>query len=975
MTRALRARRSRRSTVRRSLLLLAAIGLAESGCILFEDPTTIEGVDGLLGVDTTGDTDDPDTADGTGPGDVDGVDNDVELCSESNARSCGSQCVDCLALPAVEDASCQSGACVVTMCATGFANCNGQASDGCEQAETDRACGVQCQDCTGRPNVSQGVCVSGACELTCLGNFVDCDGQSANGCEQAQDLNHCGPACLDCAALPGTASTSCAGGACTIGECAWGFVDCDGDVENGCEQPLDDTQCGPACGMNCTSLPGVSKGKCTGTACVILECAPGMRDADGDASTGCEASCALGECWSELPEPFLVLAAQPQDPVALAGAARGVVYYTDDGGEHWYRRQTALTSTLTALARGVNLVAALGAGETNRLTVSRDQGLTWEAVLLPVSTGSGALHAVAIDGGRIVLGGDGRLLVSQDGGRSWENITSRVPSNTNVRALLVDGSLMMVASSTGALYRSTDSGATFAEVGSPSPGNEIRILARDGSTFYAVGNGVAQQSTDQGLSWSAIPGLDTSRDWRSLSASGGMLALVAGNTYVLRRAAGEDFSDVTLRETNVAQLESLTGAWLLDGEAVLVGHQSGFGHTFRTDATADDANDPYVRLDLAHEDIEMNWVVEAGDVLLAGGGASAPQLLRSADDGETWAAVEVPVASTLTLPALPSPDHGVIAGTGGRAIRSLNTAAADWQIVFPGLTTYDFRDIAFDPTHNLIVLTGVWSGAPTIFVGRVQTTSAADAVWNPQVCGAGTVACSLDRAAVYVQHVSLAGTSAVVATDGAELLRADNLGDADAGGGTWLPLPDVTTDRIDGLEYDGQRVVFFTDNGAVSRIWYSADRGESWPSAADPLVEGPVFDGTGDLSSDPPVPTVRLRAWAWDGSTGVAVGNNTTLVRTTDNGATWTQLLLGETSLPRVNLEHVVVSGQHIVAVGPDVLSGAATVLFSEDGGQTFGSTVLDLRGFPVGGLSLDDGRVLLVAPHGQVLQSWRGAP
>jgi hypothetical protein len=91
-------------------------------------------------------------------------------------------------------------------CEPGFADCNGQASDGCEtDLESDESnCGRCGNDCAAGFQVSSGTCEEGTCAVeACEGTWADCDGLSENGCEvqTEDDRDHCGGCSVTC--VPG----------------------------------------------------------------------------------------------------------------------------------------------------------------------------------------------------------------------------------------------------------------------------------------------------------------------------------------------------------------------------------------------------------------------------------------------------------------------------------------------------------------------------------------------------------------------------------------------------------------------------------------------------------------------------------------------------------------------------------------------------------------------------------------------------
>lgn len=184
--------------------------------------------------------------------------------------------------------SCVSGTCTLGACTTGFGNCDGVGSNGCEvNTETSPShCGT-CGNVCNLPNSTES-CVSGACNIaSCDADYADCDASRTNGCEvnTATSAANCGTCGRVCVAANGT--PSCSAGNCAVDACNAGFADCDALATNGCETNTQTSasSCG-TCGNVC-NLPNAVP-MCTAGMCAIATCNAGFSDCDGIASNGCE---------------------------------------------------------------------------------------------------------------------------------------------------------------------------------------------------------------------------------------------------------------------------------------------------------------------------------------------------------------------------------------------------------------------------------------------------------------------------------------------------------------------------------------------------------------------------------------------------------------------------------------------------------------------------------------------------------------
>jgi hypothetical protein len=166
----------------------------------------------------------------------------------------------------------------VLRCVAGSGDCDAVASNGCETNTLTAAahCGA-CGRACALPNATS-TCAAGACAITsCAAGFADCDLNPANGCEAntRTDNTRCGGCGTTCAA-----GSVCAAGACAA-TCALPLALCGLACTNRASDPLNCGACGTVCTAGANATAVCSAGACgdvcnagfsrVGGACVSLE--------------------------------------------------------------------------------------------------------------------------------------------------------------------------------------------------------------------------------------------------------------------------------------------------------------------------------------------------------------------------------------------------------------------------------------------------------------------------------------------------------------------------------------------------------------------------------------------------------------------------------------------------------------------------------------------------------------------------------
>ncbi len=393
---------------------------------------------------------------------------------------------------------CSMGMCVAT-CRMGLMDCMGSCRDTANDPGNCGACGTTCT-----ANANQlAVCAASRCAAVCATGFADCDRTAANGCEidSRTSVNNCG-ACGAVCALPANATAACAAGACGIGACNAGFANCNMNATDGCEVDtrVDRANCG-ACGATCGATEACSAGACVPFVtvapvvipntmnCTTAQAINGTRvtvDSAGDltAMFTCNAGSELrfsrstdaGATWSAAAAIPMLAGAGTVNGVAITSQGTTLYIAYLRAARNWFGVSTdrGATWTFTDLATTSSLDALSIQAYNDNVYVAADLGSTFR-VLRNSTRGVGAFTATNLATATNIAYGD--VIVNPLNGDVW--IGYDTPS-------------VLVA-------RSTDNGATFTAFTTPAGSCFYSDFAIGADVLWAVG------STGSTLSRVALP--------------------------------------------------------------------------------------------------------------------------------------------------------------------------------------------------------------------------------------------------------------------------------------------------------------------------------------------------------------------------------------------------------------------------------------------------------------------------------------
>lgn len=611
----------------------------------------------------------------------------------------------------------------------------------------------------------------------------------------------------------------------------------------------------------------------------------------------------------------------------------GVAIKTVDGGTTWSPLNTGVSNNLRAVSFA-STSTGVAVGDTGSSTATirytDDGGATWRAASTTITVGLSGVDMVSPTVGWAV-GGNGTLVKTVDGGASWTAQPTGTSAGLAAISFAPGGAVGYFVGNAvlpnWTVYKTINSGVTWTAVttlGTTGALNLFGVDALDANNAALVGaNGLIRRTTNGGTTWAnqgqAYLGFTALRDIKLIDASNAK-AIGDVGTIVTTADGGSSWTTLvpgTNQTLNSSSFVDANHGWAVGAGGTIM-RTADAGRTWICQSSG------IATLRGVHfRDLNNGWAV--GDT---------GTILRTTNGGLTWTKSTSPSTAQLNSVWFPTATTGFAVGNGGVLLRSTNSGVT-WTTRTSG-TTQNLNSIWFASTTR-----GWMVGAN----GTIRRSTNSGGTWNNNNSPTTQVLNSVRG--ISTTQVWVAGNAGMV-------LRTTT------GGNTWTNLTAATGTT------QPLYSVYFTDantgwaGGAFGTLIKTTNTGTNWTAQTAGLptasVNYPIralsfpsanvgyaFGDTGVVRK-----TVNGTSWAsaqyWtssqmngismasDGIHGLAVGNNATVMRTTDAGLTWFQ----EKTSANQNLYGV----SHATTSTAWMVGGSGTIAKTLDGGSTWTSQV-----------------------------------
>lgn len=496
----------------------------------------------------------------------------------------------------------------------------------------------------------------------------------------------------------------------------------------------------------------------------------------------------------------------------------------------------------------------IAVGQGGLILRSIDGGMTWTSKILSAQTDLAAVSILSAN--LVVVTGGTRIFRSTDGGATWAApVTPALSQMKDI--ILVNNQLGYAVGN--ALYRSTDGSASYVKMNISVPGPFQSIAVPSPSAIFIATTNIVYCSTDGGSNWTQTAVINGASIERMLFTSNLVGYLVGKNNLVSKTTDG-GYTWKVLAPSTLSPLSIHGAACAASGDLFVCG-DAGYLAVCRSGQWS--ALNSSVFTGEIHDISFLND--QLGFAVCDSG-----YILRTTDGGGSWFAANIPGA--LQFNKVIPLNRNMVFAFGKPGCMSTNGGDTWGLLRLPETAT--ITDCCF-----LNELTGMVCGLG----GELYITKDGGLTWDPM------------PQSLYSNLQAIRYVDAVTGF----VIAADTIFKTTDGGRHWQPKL-YNAGALSGILFQGSTIGYVAGGAQDSGFIYKTnDCGEHWNP-----VPGLVSSGLTALKQSP-------------GGVLYAAGWNATLLRSTDEGQSWTNICYQATrkftALAVVNDSAVWVCGEGII--------------------------------------------------------------
>ena len=226
----------------------------------------------------------------------------------------------------------------------------------------------------------------------------------------------------------------------------------------------------------------------------------------------------------------------------VAVGDRGYIIYSDDSGKSWRQARTPTQAMLTA-TYFISDIKGWAVGHDSSIWTTDDGGGNWRQQYVDIKSGAPLLDVWFKNSHfGIAVGAYGAYFETRDGGANWQS-RQIIQDDKHINAIAAQGERIYLAGEGGLLYVSDDGGSAWRATTSPYSGSFFGLLTLPDNVALAFGlRGNIVRSADGGRTWlPASSPTPASLMGGAVSHSGDVFIGGLGGTVLVSKDQGFNF--------------------------------------------------------------------------------------------------------------------------------------------------------------------------------------------------------------------------------------------------------------------------------------------------------------------------------------------------------------------------------------------------------------------------------------------------